>query len=99
MAAKIWVGFLALVVASPIFIMAVNPAYRTPTHVIDLIGGVLLIVGCRLWDPTEWRLLNRTLTDVYRNGGIGPRAEWERAFAWLGLGLLVLAQWRSCSGV
>ena len=100
---KVWIGILVLVFVGWIAMMMVDPAQRNATHVLSGIGVICLLVGLDWWNPAHWRFLNMTFGQIREHIQMGdgppPRAEWQRALAWLGIGLSVLAQWRSCSGV
>ena len=72
------------------------------TRILMLSGLALAFIGLRWYKPREAiNRLNRTLPQFHRDrlAGLHRFAHWELALQWLGFGLVVLAFWRSCSGV
>jgi hypothetical protein len=67
------------------------------TQVLSSFAGLCLIIGYRFWDRRTWRYWNMPYNQ-FRVEAPRP-VEWRRAVIVLGLGLGILAQWRSCSGV
>jgi hypothetical protein len=72
----------------------------TTTHILAWLGITLLWVGLayRVGGWRKWWA--RLKQPVSARTEIDPRYYWwADPLTWLGFGLLLLSQWRSCSGV
>ena len=70
------------------------------TYIIGIIAFVCFLIGG--WRRGGFQYLRMPISQYYRGlreGTIAPTPAWQQALQWLGLGLLVLSQWRACSGV
>jgi hypothetical protein len=72
------------------------------TRILDLIGGVCMVVGFAYlsggW-KNYWRRMNLPFGEMLTQAHSEDRPLWARAVFWLGVGLLSLAAWRQWSGV
>jgi hypothetical protein len=70
------------------------------THILGLLAVAAMTVGI-YFSPTHWRLLKLTpaqMADALRQNS-ARFWTWQQALIWLGIGLLLLATWRSFAGV
>ena len=73
----------------------------TTTHSITIVGLACIFAGGS-WG--NWRFLKMTFPQLYQEARAGrlptqTHTRWRTALVWVGFGLLVLSQWRACSGV